>query len=77
MNASTQDAIERLGRDHNFKLFLSYIKERQDVYLKSLSTIDPDPVTVARCQGQVLGFEEVLNAHQDAMDEKRKRTGHG
>lgn len=75
MDARTQDAIERLGRDTNFELFMRHIRDRREVYLDALITTPAgEPSLVAKAQGNIQAIDEILRIPTEVQDLKSKRT---
>lgn len=75
MDIRTQDAIERLtDRSPDFNLFMQYVRERRQIYLEQLSGLQLDIPIIARAQGLVLAFDEVLRIPAEAKTEKDART---
>lgn len=74
MDNRTQDALERLERSNDFAIFLAYVKERRQIYLESLAHSALETPIMARQQGLVLAFDEVLRMPEEARNEKDTRT---
>lgn len=73
MDTRLQDAMQRLMGNTDYQLFIAYIGERKISYLESLAVCEANVVEVAKLQGIVRAFNEVLRVPEDAADEKRNR----
>lgn len=74
MDIRTQDAIYRLTGDHNFDVFIEYVRERYQTHLSALATTSLDLPVIARQQGLVLAFDEILRIPEEAKNHKDQRT---
>lgn len=75
MDVRTQDAVERMVRDGKAADFFAYIHGRRLEYMESLTNYDPsDVVSMARTQGMVQAFAEVLRIPDEAQNLKDTRT---